>query len=80
MSDGDEPSGNGLSPCIMDSRFPKLIPLTILSSLYGYGDEVFFPPSANSDETSDYPRVLGFYSLQSIAVRSTEVTELLAQS
>jgi len=48
-----------LSFCVMGSRFLKLTPLAILSWRYSYGDEVF-PPSANSDETADYPRVLRF--------------------
>jgi hypothetical protein len=59
VTDSDEPRENSLISCVMDLWFLKLIPLAVLSSRCSYGDEVF-PPSANSDETSDYPRVLRF--------------------
>ena len=62
VTDADEPRENSLSSSVMDLWFLKLIPLAILSSRCSYGDEVFFfpVPLANSDETSDYPRVLRF--------------------
>lgn len=55
MTDGDEPPENSLSPLCYGFVIPEINPTGAIVM----GGE-FFPQSANSDETSDYPRVLRF--------------------